>query len=138
MASRNWILAFIGASGICVSGLMIAPSFAQPAAPPSHRNQCFFVNQFENWRAPDTRTINIRVQGNHYFRLGLGGECYPLRSGSARLITRFRGSSTICSPLDWDVQVSEGIGSPPQPCLVKTMTELSPAEVAALLPKDKP
>ena len=131
MALRNWILA-----SICASGLMGATAFAQPATP--HRNQCFFVNQFENWRAPDTRTINIRVQGNHYFRLGLGNECYPLRSGSARLITTFRGSNTVCSPLDWDLQVSEGIGSPSEPCLIKTMTELSPAEVAALPPKAKP
>jgi hypothetical protein len=133
MVLRNWILA-----SLCASGLMSAPAFAQPAPPAPHRNQCFFVNQFENWRAPDRRTINIRVQGHHYFRLGLGNECYPLRSGSARLITTFRGSNTICSPLDWDLQVSEGIGSPAQPCLVKTMTELSPDEVAALLPKDKP
>lgn len=133
MAIRNWISACI-----CVSGLIAAPALAQPAAPPSHRNQCFFVSQFENWRAPDKRTINIRVQGNHYFRLDLGNECYPLRSGSARLITTFRGSNTICSPLDWDLRVSEGIGSPSQPCIVKAMTELSPAEIAALPPKAKP
>ena len=132
MTMRNWISACI-----CVSGLVAAPAFAQPAAP-SQRNQCFFVNQFENWRAPDSRTINIRVRGSHYFRLGLGYECYPLRGPGARLITTFRGSNTICSPLDWDLRVSEGIGSPSEPCIVKTMTELSPAEVAALPSKDKP
>ena len=93
---------------------------------------------FENWRAPDRRTINIRVQGNHYFRLGLGYECFPLQSPGARLITTFRGSNTVCSPLDWDLRVSEGIGSPSEPCIVKTMTELLPDEVAALPPKAKP
>lgn len=133
MAIRNWISACIW-----ISGLVAAPALAQPAAPPSHRSQCFFVSQFENWRAPDKRTINIRVQGNHYFRLDLGNECYPLRSGSARLITTFRGTNTVCSPLDWDLRVSEGIGSPSEPCIVKAMTELSPAEIAALPPKAKP
>ena len=132
MALRNWISASLG-----ISGLMIAPALAQPAQAP-HRNQCFMVSQFENWRAPDRRTINIRVRGNHYFRLDLGYECFPLRSPGARLITTFRGSNTVCSPLDWDLRVSEGIGSPSEPCIVKTMTELSPAEVAALPPKAKP
>ena len=52
------------------------------------------------------------------------------------IFTEFR--TQYCSPLDWDLRVSEGIGSPSEPCIVKTMTELSPAEVAALPPKAKP
>lgn len=116
-------------------GLLALPAAAQPAA---RTNSCFFVSQFENWRAADTRNINIRVAGNHYYRLGLGNECFPLRSVTARLITTFRGSNTVCSPLDWDLHVSEAIGSPAERCIVKTMTELSPAEVAALPKKAKP
>lgn len=133
MTMRNWISACI-----CVSSLAAMPVFAQPATSVPHRDQCFFVTQFENWRAPDRRTINIRVGGNHYYRLDLGYECFPLQSPGARLITTFRGSNTVCSPLDWDLRVSAGIGSPSEPCIVKTMTELSPAEVAALPPKAKP
>ncbi len=101
-------------------------------------NQCFFTSQFENWRAPDARTINIRVRGNQYYRLGLGSECRALLDPGAYLVTTFRGSNTVCSPLDWELKVSSGIGSPPFPCFVRTMTRLTPDEAKALTSKQRP
>lgn len=115
--------------------LSSAGAAAQPAKP---ADQCFFTSQFENWRAPDARTINIRVRGNQYYRLGLGSECRALLDPGARLVTTFRGASTICSPLDWDLKVSSGIGSPAIPCFVRTMTRLTPDEAKALTPKQRP
>ena len=115
--------------------LSSAGAVAQPAKP---ADQCFFTSQFENWRAPDARTSNIRVRGNQYYRLGLGSECRALLDPGARLVTTFRGASTICSPLDWDLKVSSGIGSPAIPCFVRTMTRLTPDEAKALTPKQRP
>jgi len=123
----------------CVAALLLVLSSAgvsaQPARPTS---QCFFTGQFENWRAPDARTINIRVRGNQYYRLGLGNTCPALLDPGARLVTTFRGASTICSPLDWDLKVSAGIGSPATPCLVRTMTRFTPQEAKALTAKERP
>jgi hypothetical protein len=112
--------------------LSSAAAVAQPA------NQCFFTSQFENWRAPDARTINIRVRGNQYYRLGLGSECHALLDPGAYLVTTFRGTSTVCSPLDWDLKVSSGLGSPPLPCFVRTMTRLTPEQAKALTSKERP
>jgi len=125
-------------AAIFVLALSWVPALAQPAAPSPAAKQCFFTNQFETWRAPDARTINIRVRGNQYYRLGLGSECHALLDPGARLITTFRATSTVCSPLDWDLKVSSGIGSPAIPCIVRTMTRLSPTEVAALTSKNRP
>jgi hypothetical protein len=123
-----------------VFGLALAavPAAAQPASPTVSPKECFFTSQFETWRAADARTVNIRVQGNRYYRLELGGECPQLLDPGARLITTFRGTSTVCSPLDWDLKVSSGIGSPASPCIVRKMTRLSPGEVAALTAKTRP
>lgn len=115
--------------------LAIAPAAAQPA---SHGAQCFSPIQFESWRAPDARTIYIRVGTKQYFRLDLAGECSSLRAPDPRLISTFRGSDMICSALDWDLKVSAGLNSTVEPCLVKTMTQLAPAEAAALPKKDRP
>jgi hypothetical protein len=122
----------------CAALLTLAQAAAQPAAAPARNGQCFTSNQFENWRAADARTIIIRVRGNHYYRLDLGGQCTGLMTPNPRLITRFRGSNMVCSGLDWDLKVSAGLNEPAEPCLVRTMTELSPAEVSALPPKAKP
>jgi hypothetical protein len=119
--------------------LTASPVAAQPAAAPGGGpKECFFTNQFETWRAADARTINIRVRGNHYYRLELGSACPALLDPGARLVTTFRGTSTVCSALDWDLKVSSGIGSPAIPCFVRKMTRLSPSEVAALTTKARP
>ncbi len=118
--------------------LAIMPAAAQPAAPASPGNQCFSTAQFENWRAADAKTIYIRVRGNHFYRLGMGGECSVALLPGAQLVTVFRGSNLVCSALDWDLKVRPGLHEIPEPCIVKTMTELSPAEAAALPVKARP
>jgi hypothetical protein len=125
------------AASICTVILTTAPAIAQPAAP-ARNGQCFTSNQFENWRAADARTIIVRVRGNHFYRLDLGGQCPELMTPNPRLITTFRGSNTVCSGLDWDLKVSAGMNEPAIPCIVRTMTEMSPTEVSALPPKAKP
>ena len=106
------------------------------AAPPS--NSCFFSRDFESWKAPDAKTIYIRVGLRRYFRLDMAGKCPDLTSPDAYLVTIFRGSDTICTALDWDLKVATQGINVPVGCIVKTMTELSPAEVAAIPPKFKP
>ena len=126
------------AASICAAMLAIAPAAAQPAAAPASNGRCFTSSQFENWRAADAKTIIVRVRGNHYYRLDLGVRCFGLMAPNPRLITTFRGSNVICSGTDWDLKVSAGLNEPPVPCIVRTMTELSPTEVSALPPKTKP
>lgn len=123
---------------ISAATFILALSPLAATAQPATGKQCFFTSQFENWRAPDARTINIRVRGNQYYRLGLGSECHALLDPGAYLVTTFRGTGTVCSPLDWDLKVSSGLGSPPLPCFVRTMTRLTPAEAKALTARERP
>jgi hypothetical protein len=109
---------------------------AQDAAPPP-KNQCFFVTQFENWKAPDARTIYIRTTMNKYYRLDLSGTCSELTWPDSHLVTHWRGTGAVCSAVDWDLRVSDGHGMV-TPCIVRTMTQLTPDEVAAIPKKFKP
>ena len=117
-------------------GLGLGDAIAQPT--PQH-SSCFFVSQFESWRAPDDKTIFIRVGMSRYYRLDLGSSCSRLQAPDVHLVMNVSGSDTICTPLDWDLKVAD---SPPDgistPCIVKAMTELSPADVAAIPKKFKP
>jgi hypothetical protein len=128
-----------------------APASAQPApgAPqspsaaqsrPAPENQCFPITGFENWRAPDSKTMYLRVNVNEYFRIDMSGECPELTYPDAHLITVWRGSSEVCGPLDWDLKVADGTGpgSFAVPCIVKNQTRLTPAEAAAIPKKFKP
>jgi len=126
------------AVGLLATPLMgPAPVAAQPAPTPAR--DCFFTNQFQGWPAPDDRTIIIRVGVNEFFRLDLAHSCSRLTTPNTHLITKPRGSNNICTALDWDLSVSQGgPGAIPTPCIVRSMTKLSPAEVKALPPKYKP
>jgi hypothetical protein len=123
-------IAVLGAAGA---------AFAQPAATPAPTGKsCFFVNQFDTWKAPDNKTMYIKTTGNRYYRLDMAGTCSGLTGISPHLITTFRGGNTICSNLDWDLKVASAPGAPAVACIVKTMTEMTPDEVKAIPKKFKP
>lgn len=120
-----------------VDGLVPASGQSQPQSPPASQ-RCFYDVDFENWKAPNPQTMYIRVKGHRYFQLDLANKCYDLMMPTAHLITHIHGSDLVCSPVDWDLKVSPDIHEIPEPCIVKSMRPLSPAEVAALPPKFMP
>ena len=102
-------------------------------------SECFRSSQFQDWRAPDDKTIIIRVNMHDYYRLDLSGRCPLLTAGNVHLITKMHGSDLICSPVDWELSVSDGPpGGISEPCIVGEMTKLTPDQVAAIPPKFKP
>jgi hypothetical protein len=120
---------------IALAALLVTGSLAN-ADPPKPQNSCFFVTQFRGWKAADPQTMYIKADPNLYYRLDLVGQCPDLLRPDAHLVTVHR-SSTVCSALDWDLKVGTTTG-PAVPCIVKKMTQLTPAEVAQLPPKIKP
>ena len=110
---------------------------AQPEAPRGG-GACFFSRDFQQWRAPDPNTILIRVGVNRFFRLDLTAPCRTLQFPDAHLVTTFRGSDTVCSPLDWDLRVSQSPAGITEQCIVRSMTQLTPEQVASIPPRFRP
>jgi hypothetical protein len=94
--------------------------------------RCFAMTAMDNWRSPDGKTIYIRADVNRYFRLELARECSTLKSINPHLVLANR------TALDLDVKASESPGGIAEPCFAKTLSELSPAEAAALPKGVKP
>lgn len=132
------ICAFVGAT------MMGAPAFADNPDMNKPAPRCFWMRDFENWKAPDANTIYIRVGVDRYYRLDLAAPCQSLKMINAHLITKVRGSGQACSGIDWDLAVSDSSGPIgghmgfKQACIVKTQTPLSPADVAQIPKKFKP
>lgn len=118
-----------------LAGAAPAPEAGPPTKPAGH---CFSPQQFDGWRAADPQTVYIRADVNRYYRVDLARECSMLASWDARLILNVTGGSVICSAADMVMKVSEPFVPIPEPCFVKNMTELSPAEVAAIPPAQRP
>jgi hypothetical protein len=116
----------------------LALSAGVAGAEEGSKRSCFFVSQFNNWKAADEKTIYIRVGVNRFFRLDLSSACRTALWPDAVMINKWRGSNSVCSALDWDLQIAQQATGIPQPCLVSKMTELTKAEADALPRKVKP
>jgi hypothetical protein len=127
---RSALIGFLALSTVAVSAGALSPAAAQ--------DQCFLVDQFQSWRAPDANTIYVRVLVDKYYRLDLGRACPAIKEPNVHLITVTRGPDRVCSAVDWDLSVSQGPPGFAVHCIVKTMTLLGPGEVAAIPKPFKP
>lgn len=118
-----------------LAGMLAGGSPDTPSKLPQH---CFSPTQLVGWRAADARTLYIRADVSHYYRIDLARECSTLASPDARLILNVQGRSTICSGADVLLKASEPFVPIPEPCFVKDITELSSAEIAAISPAQRP
>jgi Family of unknown function (DUF6491) len=131
-------LTFSVLASVCGLLLAVPQAVADPTPPGAKPAQCFSVGSFENWRALDARTIYIRVNMHRYYRLDLANACPSLLWPDSHLVTTWRGPNIVCSALDWDLKVSQGMHGIPMPCIVKTMTALTAEEAAAIPKRFKP
>jgi hypothetical protein len=129
-----------GALALILAGALAMPHPAKGAAKSAMTAaaQCFHGSDISGWRAPDARTIYLRVFAGRYYRVELSRACSPLTWPGARLITHAHGGDLVCAPVDFDIRASEGPGDIPEPCFVKSITALSTDEAAALPRKAKP
>src|SRR5579864_530177 len=106
-----------------LAGALAVVALAGGQAALAQPDQCFFINEWQNWKAPNDHTILLNVTGHGIYRLDLAGSCPELTWPGARLISRNRSAGSICSPLDFDLKVSLQ-GGVATPCIVRHMTLL--------------
>ena len=133
----------IGALTFTTSGdhrfsLAVAGGFGVAAADTPTRAPCFFISQWQGWKAASANVIYLRVNMRDVYRVDLSAGSQQLMwPGSYHLITRVQGSSSICGPLDLQLALSDGHGFY-QPLIATGLTKLTADEIAALPAKDRP
>ena len=109
-----------------------------PAGAPLASGECFRSTEIRGHTIADASTMLIDVRGREVYRVGVGGRCFAGATASDPIVTRSPpGSQTICRPIDLDLAISVG-GFPATPCIVNSITRLTPEEAAALPKKLKP
>lgn len=118
-----------------------ADESAKPAADAAAAKPgaCYFIRDIGSWKpSPDAKSIFLRVDRRQVIKLELADKCPSLTWPSAHLINHWHGTS-FCDALDWQLSVSQGPGPAfEMPCIVKKMVPLTPEEVQALPPKQRP
>ncbi|HEY2047731.1 MAG TPA: hypothetical protein VGH03_00190 [Caulobacteraceae bacterium] len=116
----------------------VAASAAQ-AAPSHSRNDtpCFFINQWQGWRAPDDHTLYLGVNYRDVYKVGLAGSSPILQDPQAHIVSITRGPDTVCNPVDLQLSIVEPPGIR-EPLIAKSLVKLTPDEVKAIPPKYRP
>ena len=117
-----------------------APAFADPAAKdpaPRAARSCFYLSDWHGWSAPDKNTLYMKVRNRDVYRVDLSHGTSQLTSPGVHLVSVVRGIDSVCAPLDLDLRVSDGFGMA-MPIRAKTITKLTPEQIAAIPKKDRP
>lgn len=106
-----------------------------PAAKP--RPPCFSLSDWRGWSSPSRDVLYMKIRNRDVYRLDLAHGSNQLNSPGSHLVSVVRGSDRICAPIDLDLRVSDGFGFD-MPIRAKTITKLTPEEIAAIPKEDRP
>jgi hypothetical protein len=126
--------------GLIAAGLVVfaaAPAgAASPPASSDHPQSCFYVTQWRGWKAPSPDVLYLGVNGRDVYKVELAaGPAMPW--SGVELISKTRGSGSVCTALDLDLSVTDGHGYR-EALIAKSITKLTPAEAAAIPPRFRP
>jgi hypothetical protein len=108
------------------------------AASAAHAGQnCFFISQWQGSKAADDHTLYLGVNLHDVYKVEVTGGAAELQGPDMHLVSIVRGGDSICSPLDLDLSISDGHGFR-TPLIARTLTKLTPQEIAAIPAKFRP
>ncbi|PHY18994.1 DUF6491 family protein [Caulobacter sp. BP25] len=117
-----------------VAAAQETPTAAKPIKP---ARQCFYLSDWRGWSAPDKDTLYLKVRGKDVYKVDLAYGSNQLTWPGSHLVSIVRGVDSVCSPLDLDLRVSDGFGVA-IPIRAKTITKLTPEQIALIPKKDQP
>jgi hypothetical protein len=143
-------LAFTAVLGAAAALAACADYYPPPPPPPPPppavavvpmADGCFRTHDITNHTVGDDRTLYISVNNRDVYRLEMSGACLAGAMSSDPIVMREPpGTPYACRPIDLDISITKGglQTGIPTPCIVQSMTRLTPAEVAALPPRIRP
>jgi hypothetical protein len=112
------------------------PAAAQPQPARPAPRQCFFQQQLNGWKEVGDRQVNVRVSVRDVYVIALDAPCLNLRWAQSIGLDA-RGSNNVCTGDTVTVVVPDRSMGPNR-CFGRVTRHLTPEEVAALPPKQRP
>jgi hypothetical protein len=137
----------VGTAFLASAGAALADSPAERATP------CFYSTQWHGWKSPSPDVIYLGVNMHDVYRVDLSAGSRMLQTPGVHLVSRLRGSSSICTALDLQLEVADdtgtggrlgggidglGGGGMRQPLIASKLTKLTPEEIAAIPKQFRP
>jgi hypothetical protein len=125
--------------GLIAAALLgLMATSAQASSTPAPERHCFFITQWQGWKSPSPDILYLKVNMHDVYRVDLSAGSSQLQWPDVHLVSIVRGgSSSVCDALDLDLSVSDNDGFR-EPLIAKSITKLTPEEIAAIPPKFRP
>lgn len=137
MSSSVSILSLrVVASAAVLAGAVLSATTVSAQPPAKGDSQCFYRRNINGFRAPDDRTLYIRVGVRDIYRLDLMVDCTSLTFRQGIGLESTPGDPWICSAIQATV-VYRDVGMRNR-CPVSSIHKLTEAEIAALPRRDLP
>jgi len=104
---------------------------------PDTAHNCFYLSQWQGWRSPKPDVIYLRVRIKDIYQVDLSHGTSLLQSPFAHLVSRQHGDDSVCNPIDLNLSVAEDHGIS-EPLFPKSITKLTPQQIAAIPATDLP
>jgi hypothetical protein len=121
----------LSAGLVAAAGVMVGAQPIAQAAPASSE-ACFRLSDIQNTKMQGDRTLFLRSSTGAYYRMDFGAACDNI-SSEPLILHPVDNSDEVCSAIGLDVRV-RGAGA----CIPTSLKRLTPDEVAAIPPRDRP
>jgi hypothetical protein len=130
------MLSFAKAARLVAAGGVLSLITLASAAQAQPARQCFFHRNLNSWKEVGDRQVNVRVSVRDVYVIALDSPCWNLK-WAERLGIEARGSNNICTGDTVNLIVPDRTMGPGR-CFGRVTQRLTPEQVAALPPKQRP
>jgi hypothetical protein len=126
------------AAGVVAASAMLGgAASAAPAADTNGRN-CFTVNDWHGWSSPSPDVLYLAVNFRDVYKVELAHPVDGLNLVDTVVISDEAGLQSVCRAADLHLIMTHRRGGSRQGLIVRSLTRLTPEEIAAIPEKYRP
>ena len=125
------------AAGVVAALAMLGAASAAPAADTNGR-RCFTVNDWHGWSSPSPDVLYLAVNFRDVYKATLARPVEGLNLVDTVVISDETGLRSVCDAVDLHLTMTHRRGGSRQGLIVRSLTRLTPEEIAAIPKKDRP
>jgi hypothetical protein len=126
------------AAGVVVASATLGGAAAAAPAADTNGRHCFTVNDWHGWSSPSPDVLYLAVNFKDVYKATLAQPVEGLNLVDTVVISDEAGLRSICSAVDLHLIMTHRGGGSRQGLIVRSLTKLTPEEIAAIPKKYRP
>ena len=124
------------AAGVVAASAMLGAASAAPAD--TGGRNCFTVNDWHGWSSPSPDVLYLAVNFRDVYKVELAQPVEGLNLEDTVVISDEDGLQSVCGAVDLHLIMTHRRGGSRQGLIVRSLTRLTPEEIAAIPRKFRP